>query len=87
MSANMDCENKRLLKAHCDRICCSLESLHYLDGFTPDLLIMDECEACLSSHISMNTNKDKADINFDILKNLLVNPQFRHKIKRMDAYH
>lgn len=46
----------------CNKIVISMESLHYLSSFTPDLLIVDEINANLVSHLS-RTNGENINNN------------------------
>jgi hypothetical protein len=56
-----------------NRIIISMESLHYLtELYDPDYIIIDECEANLTSHIS-NTNGKALDENIFIFKKFLTN--------------
>ena len=45
-----------------NKIVISMEGLHYLESYTPDLLIIDECNANLMAHIS-DTNGNNLDNN------------------------
>ncbi len=42
----------------CNKIVISMESLHYLSSFTPDLLIVDEINANLVSHLSKTNGQN-----------------------------
>lgn len=46
-----------------NKIVMSMESLHYLNNFTPDLLILDECNANLISACCKETNGEHLDNN------------------------
>ena len=56
-----------------NKIVCSMESLHYLKDYTPDLLIIDECNANLIAHCSTETNGIHLDNNIYEFKRLLDN--------------
>jgi len=47
----------------CNKIVISMESIHYLSSFTPDLLIIDEINANLVSHLCYDTNKKNLNDN------------------------
>jgi hypothetical protein len=51
-----DIKDKRQLNFK-KKIVISMEGLHYLESFTPDLLIIDECNANLVAHISKTNGK------------------------------
>ena len=53
-----------------NKIVISMESIHYLESYTPDLLIVDECNANLMSHIS-ETNGKNIDDNLYQFRRLL----------------
>ena len=54
-----------------DRIVISMESLHYLESYTPDLLIIDEINANLIAHVSPETNGKNLDNNIYQFRRLL----------------
>ena len=66
--------NRTDLKA-IDRLVISMESLHYLnyDGVPFDLLVVDECQANLTSHTCVQTNGRNIGVNFNIFESLLRN--------------
>jgi len=56
----------------CRRVMVSMESMHHLgEDFTPDLLIIDEVNACLVSHLATKTNGQFLDDNITRLKAML----------------
>jgi len=62
---------KQFLRTH-NRVCCSLESLHYLDNWKPDLIIIDECQAMLTQHTCMTTNGIHLDTNITLFKQMIL---------------
>lgn len=54
-----------------NKVVMSMEGLHHLVSFTPDLLIVDEVNANLISHISVETNGDNIDENMYQFKRML----------------
>lgn len=74
----MDIKDKSTLHKF-DRICCSMESLHYLNNFSPDLIIIDECQACLTQHTCVQTNDKNLVKNLELFKDML-NGQGTHLI-------
>ena len=66
-----------------NKIVISMESLHYLEDFTPDLLIIDECNANLISSCSTETNGKNLDNNIYEFNRLLHNSK---KVVVADAF-
>ena len=60
------------LSSH-NKIVCSMESIHYLKNYTPDLLIVDEVNANLISSCSTETNGINMDNNIYEFHRLLNN--------------
>lgn len=54
-----------------NKVVISMESLWYLESFTPDLLIVDEANANLISHVSPETNGKHLDDNIYTFKRML----------------
>jgi hypothetical protein len=68
----LDIPNKKDLRRF-NRVVVSMESIHYLtEIYDPDLVVIDECQANLCSHIS-NTNGKHLDNNLFTFKEFLTN--------------
>jgi hypothetical protein len=52
----------------CNKVVCSMESLHYLSSFTPDLLIIDEINANLISHLSITNGENVNNNVFEFIR-------------------
>ena len=78
-----DISNKRILRRS-NRIVISMESIHHLtDQYDPDYIIIDECQANLTSHLS-NTNGSNLDNNIYCFETFLKNKD--SKIIWADAF-
>jgi hypothetical protein len=67
----LDVKDKKSLAA-VDRLVISMESLHYLNTrIKYDLVIVDECEANLVSHVTVETNGEKLPNNIYVFERLL----------------
>jgi hypothetical protein len=66
-----------------NKIVMSMEGMHYLESFTPDLLIIDEVNANLISHVSVETNGKNIDNNIYQFKRLL---EFSKNVVVADAF-
>ena len=66
-----------------NKIVMSMEGIHYLESFTPDLLIIDEVNANLISHVSVETNGKNIDNNIHEFKRLL---EFSKNVVVADAF-
>ena len=66
-----------------NKVIISMEGLHYMEGFQPDLLIIDECNANLISHVSIETNGKNIDTNMYQLKRFL---DYSKKVIVADAF-
>lgn len=66
-----------------NKIVMSMEGIHYLESFTPDLLIIDEVNANLISHVSVETNGKNIDNNIHEFKRLLT---FSKNVVVADAF-
>ena len=70
----LDISDKYKDLAGIPRLVCSMESLHYLQHASKfDLLVVDECQANLSSHVCAETNGPHHDLNIDVFRHLLNN--------------
>ena len=66
----LDVERKRDMR-RINRVVVSMESLHHLtEIYDPDLVVIDECQANLCSHIS-NTNGKNLDNNLYVFKEFI----------------
>jgi hypothetical protein len=54
-----------------NKVVMSMEGIHYLEHYTPDLLIVDECNANLISHVSPETNGRNLDNNLYQFRRML----------------
>ena len=71
----LDVENKKRTLRRINRVVVSMESLHLLtELYEPDLVVIDECQANLCSHIS-NTNGNNLDNNLFTFKEFIKNKQ------------
>ena len=66
-----------------NKVVMSMEGIHYLSSFTPDLLIIDECNANLISHVSVETNGKNIDGNIYELRRMI---SYSKKIVVADAF-
>ena len=66
-----------------NKIVMSMEGIHYLESYTPDLLIVDEVNANLISHVSVETNGKNIDNNLYQFKRML---EFSKKVVVADAF-
>lgn len=66
-----------------NKIVISMESIHYLESFTPDLLIIDECNANLVSHVSIETSGKNIDNNIYQFKRML---EYSKQVVVADAF-
>lgn len=66
----LDVKDKKSLGGY-DRLVISMESLHYLERFKYDLLVVDECQANLVSHVCVATNGDYLSNNFYVFESLV----------------
>tara|TARA_R110001632_G_scaffold196587_1_gene318685 strand:+ start:864 stop:2879 length:2016 start_codon:yes stop_codon:yes gene_type:complete len=66
-----------------NKIVISMEGLHYLHSYTPDLLIVDEINANLISHVSIETNGKNIDNNIFHFNRML---NFSKKVIIADAF-
>jgi hypothetical protein len=62
-------DRKGLLQG--DRLVVSMESIHRLENTKFDLVIIDECEANLTSHVCKETNGSNIDDNIRLFKEIL----------------
>lgn len=74
----LNVKNKGQLNRH-NRLCCSMESLHYLNdkNWMPDLVIQDECQASFTQHTSVTTNSKHIDDNMEVYNKFIDNPNTR----------